>query len=181
MTPMTALLYFKDRLETLSFSADSAPAEGLVLEFGVASGDTIRHLASAPSMRGRTIHGFDSFKGLPERWSGYAAGHFACEPPEVPANVELIIGLFADTLPPFLATHDGNAALIHIDCDLYASTWQVLHFLNERIVPGTIIQMDEYWIVKEHESRAFHDWLTAKKRKCAMIARSHEQLVVVID
>lgn len=173
--------WFKDRFDTLSFAACSAPVEGLILEFGVASGATISFLANSAPLRGRTIYGFDSFQGLPEKWASYDIGHFACEPPAVPANVELIIGLFADTIPPFLETHDGDAALIHIDCDLYASTWQVLHFLNDRIKPGTIVQLDEYWIVQEHERRAFHDWMARYNRRCVYLARSMEQLVVVME
>ena len=115
---------------------------------------------------------------MPEKWADYDVGHFACDPPDVPSNVELIIGLFVDTIPAFLETHKGDAALVHIDCDLYASTWTVLHYLNDRIVPGTIIQLDEYWIIQEHERRAFHDWMASHNRKCVYLARSMEQLVV---
>lgn len=175
------MLVLKNRLETLSFSAASAPAEGMILEFGVASGETIKHLATTPPLRGRTIYGFDSFRGLPERWGGYGVGHFACEPPQVPNNVELIIGLFADTLSAFLATHQGSAALIHIDCDLYSSTKTVLEYMADRIVPGTIIQMDEYWIVQEHERRAFDDWLASTMWRCTFLARTYEQAVVRME
>lgn len=174
-------LLFKDRLDTLSFSAASAPLDGLILEFGVASGETINFLANTPALRGRTIFGFDSFLGLPEKWADFPAGHFACDPPNVPSNVELIIGLFSDTLPAFLATHEGNAALIHVDCDLYNSTKLVLDLLDNRIVKGTIIQMDEYWIVTEHERRAFNDWMEERHRVCTCLARSIEQLVVVVE
>jgi hypothetical protein len=173
--------FFRDRFETLSFSANAAPGDGLILEFGVATGATINHLANNVALRGRTIYGFDSFKGLPERWSSHDVGHFASDLPDVAANVELVIGLFADTIPAFLATHEGNAALIHLDCDLYSSTWLVLHLLNKRIVPGTIIQLDEYWIVPEHERRAFHDWIISHDRSAIRLARSSEQLVVMME
>jgi hypothetical protein len=45
----------------------SARREGLVLEFGVWSGRTIDLVADrvGPS---RTVHGFDSFEGLPQEW-----------------------------------------------------------------------------------------------------------------
>lgn len=175
------MLFFKDRLDTLSFAACSAPRDGLILEFGVATGETIGYLASCVALQGRTIYGFDSFKGLPEKWASYDVGYFACDPPDVPSNVKLVIGLFADTIPPFLETHEGDAALIHIDCDLYASTWKVLHFMSPRIVPGTIIQLDEYFIVTDHEQRAFNDWLTSEGRTCSHLARSLEQLVVVME
>jgi Macrocin-O-methyltransferase (TylF) len=64
-------------------------------------------------------------------------------------NVEVIVGLFADALPPFLAQHEGNAALIHIDCDLYSSTNTVLELLAPRITAGTMIALDEHFIVRD--------------------------------
>ena len=49
--------------------------DGLYCEFGVGSGTTIKHLASKTK---HTIHGFDSFEGLPEDWrTGYEKGTFA--------------------------------------------------------------------------------------------------------
>jgi hypothetical protein len=173
------MLWFKDRLDILSFAACSAPTEGLILEFGVASGTTINYLAGTIALHGRRLFGFDSFRGLPEPWADYEIGHFACAPPTVAPNVELVVGDFADTLPPFLATHAGDAALIHLDADLYSSTKTVLDLLAPRIVPGTIIALDEYWIVIEQEQRAFREWLNG--RTCSHVARTFEQLVAVMD
>ncbi len=175
------MLLFKDRFDLLSFAACSAPIDGLILEFGVASGATINHLAGTIALRERRLYGFDSFCGLPEPWADYQIGHFACDPPSVAPNVELIRGLFAETIPPFLAEHEGAAALIHVDCDLYSSTCTVLDLLTPRIVRGTFIALDEYFIVKEHEQRAFQDWLLMHGRKCLPQARSIEQLVVVME
>lgn len=175
------MLLFKDRSDLLSFAACSAPTKGLVLEFGVASGATINYLATTFALRGRRLYGFDSFCGLPEPWAGYEVGHFACEPPAVATNVELVVGMFAETIPPFLAAHSGSAALIHLDADLYSSTKTVLELLTPRIIPGTFIALDEYWIVREHEQRAFHEWLLEHDRTCKPLARSVEQLVVVME
>ena len=152
------------------------PAEGLILEFGVATGNTIRHLAKLfPS---RTIYGFDSFDGLPEAWGNYRAGHFACAVPDVPSNVALVAGLFEKTLPAFLAQHEGRAALVHIDCDLYSSTRTVLDLLSPRIITGTVIVLDEYWIVEEHERRAFDEFIV--NRAYRFDARAYEQACVVM-
>ena len=157
-----------------------APTEGLVLEFGVAEGTTIRYLAGAPAMFNRVIYGFDSFRGLPEAWATYPAGHFACKIPEVPNNVELIVGMFAQTLPRFLKAHRGACALVHIDCDLYSSTKTVLDLLAPRIVAGTVMVLDEYWIVIDKEQRAFNEWMAATGRTCCPEARSVEQLCAVM-
>jgi macrocin-O-methyltransferase TylF-like protien len=51
---------------------------GLVCEFGVWRGDSLRRLAALFSER--TIYGFDSFEGLPEDWKpGFPQGHFRLE------------------------------------------------------------------------------------------------------
>jgi predicted O-methyltransferase YrrM len=175
------MLWYRDRFDVLSAAAIEAPPEGLILEFGVASGATLLWLADRPQMRERRLYGFDSFRGLPECWASYDVGHFACDPPSVPDNVELVIGYYADTLPAFLAAHSDNAGLIHLDCDLYRSTKTVLQLLASRIVPGTVIVMDEFWIVVEHEQRAFKEWLVEGARTCRHLCRSIEQACVVME
>jgi hypothetical protein len=173
--------WYVDRFDVLKHAAAIAPERGLILEFGVATGSTIRCLADSAPLRERLVHGFDSFKGLPEPWSSYPAGHFACAVPHVPDNVELVVGKFDETLPIFLDNHRGDdVALVHIDCDLYSSAQCVLNHLGSHIVPGTVIVLDEFWIVTDHEQRAFTEWLDATNRTCRHEARSIEQLCVVM-
>lgn len=176
----SVITWYQNRFEMLSHAAAVAPAEGLVLEFGVASGATINHLACSHSLRERRLYGFDSFYGLPEAWGHYPVGHFACEPPRVAANVQLIVGLFVETVPAFLADHEGACALIHLDADLYSSTRTVLEALDARIVEGTVIELDEYF-VEGSEQRAFGEWLAATGRRARPEARSLEQLCVIIE
>lgn len=113
------------------------------LEFGVDTGATINFIASKI---GGIIYGFDSFFGLPQDWTGgFPAGSFNRngQKPDVAANVELIVGLFEDTLPEFTKTHNNAWGFIHIDCDLYSSTRTVFDHIGKNIVPGTIIAFDE--------------------------------------
>ena len=174
-------VWYVDRFDVLQHAAAIAPTDGLVLEFGVARGATVRALAGSAPLSNRLIYGFDSFLGLPEAWASYPAGHFACAIPEVPDNVELVVGMFAKTLAPFLAKHRDNAALVHIDCDLYSSTRTVLDQLAPRIIPGTVIVLDEFWIVTDHEQRAFTEWVSMTGRRYRHEARSIEQLCVVME
>ena len=98
----------KDAFSVLSMASKQARIDGMYLEFGVRSGSTINHLARLNPKH--TIHGFDSFDGLPEAWSGYTmdVGAFSGEGmPEVAPNVELHVGWFDDTLPSFVEQHDG--------------------------------------------------------------------------
>ena len=91
---------FKDSLDLLTHALGLVKNKGLFLEFGVASGRTISHIANVTK---KPIVGFDSFQGLPESWrTGFPAGHFGVPVPKVPENVTLIKGWFSDTLPAFL-------------------------------------------------------------------------------
>lgn len=133
---------------------------GLVLEFGVEDGESINFIADRVKT---TVHGFDSFEGLPEAWvQGQERGAMSTggRLPQVRENVELHVGWFADVLPGFVARHEEHVAFMHIDCDLYSSTRCVLEHLGERIVPGTVIQFDEYFNYpgwREHEFKAFQE------------------------
>ncbi|HYC12704.1 MAG TPA: class I SAM-dependent methyltransferase [Stellaceae bacterium] len=161
---MRDALLFEDRWDLLLFAMGRAPAEGMMLEFGVADGASLRWLASRSA---RSFHGFDSFEGLPEDWSGTfeRRGKFgrAGELPKVPANTSLHRGWFEATLPPFLGEHTGEkAAFVHVDCDIYSSTATVLRLLTPRLAPGTVLVFDEYFNYpnwERHEWRAFQEFV----------------------
>jgi tetratricopeptide (TPR) repeat protein len=130
--------------------------DGLILEFGVRHGTSIRQLASLTS---KPIYGFDSFQGLPEDWHQESKEVYSTRGkiPKVPAHVTLIPGWFDQTLPLFLAKYEEDIALINIDCDIYSSTKTVLDLLSARIKKGTIIIFDEYignlhWEEDEHKA-----------------------------
>jgi predicted O-methyltransferase YrrM len=160
---MPEAMVLPDRNELLKFALSRAPKEGLVVEFGVAKGDSIRNLAGQTP---RQVHGFDSFGGLPEDWSGTKeqTGAFTARGklPKVPENVTLHVGWFDQTLPRFLAANTGPCAFIHVDCDIYASTVTIFEHLQTRIVPGTIILFDEYFNYpgwRAHEYKAFQEFV----------------------
>lgn len=154
---------FDDHSKMLAHAVGLARSDGLVLEFGVATGRTITMIAK--HCRGQ-VFGFDSFEGLPESWYGdYRRGTFARdELPPVPDNVTLVTGWFSDTLPSFLAEHPEPVSFLHVDSDLYSSAALVLTQLRDRIVAGTVIVFDEYlnypgW--QRHEHRAFVEFIEA--------------------
>jgi len=160
---MAEAMVLPDRLDLLKFALSRAPSEGLVLEFGVEKGASLRHLGS---LTARQVHGFDSFEGLPGDWSGTkeGAGAFSLRGrlPKVPANARLHVGWFDKTLPVFLAEHMGTCALIHVDCDIYISTAIIFEQLRPRIGPGTVIVFDEYFNYpgwRAHEYKAFQEFI----------------------
>jgi hypothetical protein len=133
----------RTRLDLLNAAMSAVCVDGLICEFGVYRGETINHIAS---LIDATVHGFDSFEGLPEDWRrGNEQGAFRCDQlPSVRSNVVLRPGLFHESLPGFLLDQSQNIAFLHIDCDLYSSTRTILDLLRDRIVPGTVIQFDEF-------------------------------------
>lgn len=140
-----------------------ARSDGLVMEFGVFHGTSIRHIASLVNS---TVHGFDSFAGIPEAWNLERAGSYSTQGimPEVPENVRLHAGWFEDSIPVFRATEESHRSspvrFMNIDCDLYSSTKTVLDQFHSQIGPGTVLVFDEFignhsW--KQDEFKAFHD------------------------
>lgn len=154
----------------------SCAVEGDIAEFGTMSGRTSSILAQAISINGRRyshiirepnkLHLFDSFIGLPE-----AASTVDKESPLVKSGVwgvgtchgitrktlrklcgrylsenRIIIydGWFKDTLPRI--HKETKFSMVHIDCDLYQSTIEVLDYLfaNRHISEGAAIFFDDY-------------------------------------
>jgi len=144
----------------LAFALDQARRPGLVLEFGVRFGHSLRAIAARA---GQPVHGFDTFTGLPGAWQGHAPGLYSTggHLPLMPAGVILHAGLFADTLPGVLAGYPGQPVrFANVDCDLYDSARDVLTILAPRIGPGTVLAFDEFLINpgwQQDEFRAFHE------------------------
>jgi hypothetical protein len=185
---MRGLPFYKRPGEILHHALDQERVPGLVLEFGVAGGATIRTIAKKTE---GPVHGFDSFEGLPEAWAGNRRGRFAPRDgtpklPTVPPQVQLHVGWFDQTLPKFLETTDEPVSFLHVDCDLYSSTRTILELLGDRIQPGTIIVFDEYFNFphwQEHEYKAFQEFVREKKVRyrylCFSVTRN--QVAAVIE
>ncbi len=113
----------------------------------------------------KSVWGFDSFKGLPKpdgkidlaRTGGVEQGEmreggfdssatldslrqFCAKNP----NSAVIQGWFADTVADFIAKDPSlSFSLLHVDCDLYSSTKDVLNLCLRRLNVGGIILFDE--------------------------------------
>lgn len=157
---------------------------GLVAEFGVYSGRTIQIIARHfPEL---TVHGFDSFRGLPERWTGSSEQQGAFDvqgrtPSLQVENVEFHVGWFDDTVPQFAETTNGPFRFVHMDADLYNSTKTVFDHLGDRFVEGTVIVFDEYfgyhgW--RHHEHKAFTEFLADRHLSFEALVIGHMSLGV---
>lgn len=150
-----------------------ADVMGDIAEFGTMSGKTAAAIADALSIFDirktsgpKKLHLFDSFKGLPQAESIvdrdsphiksgiWAAGtckgvskeeliHMCKE--FLPENRIIVYdGWFKDTL--LKIPKDTKFAMVHIDCDMYQSTIELLVYLfqNQHIEDGTALFFDDY-------------------------------------
>jgi len=170
--------------DTLRYAARLVQVPGMALEFGVASGHTLRLMVEG--LPGRKVVGFDVFTGLPETWrTGFPAGAFAQKLlPDVP-GADLVVGLFDESLPGFLAEHDEPVAFLHLDADLYSSTRTVLDLVGPRLVAGSVVLFDEYfnypgWQAGEH--RAWQEYVNQAGLtfRYEGYTYNHEQLIVTV-
>jgi hypothetical protein len=148
---------FLDRFDGLGFSIKEArrrfASRKLVLEFGVYKGGMINYQAGKfPELE---FIGFDSFEGLQEQWSGMAPEKtfdLGGRLPRVRRNVGLVKGWFAESGPRWKTENPGSGVplLVHVDCDTYAATVDVLEFCSGYVEHGLVFHFDDYF--------GFPDW-----------------------
>ncbi len=134
--------------------------EGDIVECGAAQGGSAVLMALTLRRLGarRRLWLFDTFEGLPaptandpdfeiaDLFTGTCIGTLdevrgLFQRLNVADDVEFVKGLFQDTLPlPSI----GRIALLHIDGDWYDSVKVCLDQLYDKVVPGGIIQFDDY-------------------------------------
>jgi predicted O-methyltransferase YrrM len=181
--------YDVERRDHLMSAMTKISLPGDILEFGVFQGKTITMMAEFLS--DRKIWGFDSFEGLPEDWHmiesaeniKFPKGTFTVKSlPEVPSNVTLVKGWFEHTIPTWKQQNTASISLLHVDCDLYSSTREVLTQLNAQIISGTVIVFDDmylwnnpkkYQLWHQGEYRALREWVSDHDRKFEVLSRNN--------
>ena len=199
--------YFKgehldlERSYHLKESLKQISIEGEILEFGVHKGQSINTIADV--INNQTIHGFDSFVGLPEDWPiwhkdklnpktiKHKKGYFALDKlPEVRKNVKLWKGWFEDTIPQYIEQQKPKQiAFLHVDGDLYSSAKTNLFKLEKYIVKDTIICFDEFYPFgrkpyetwEEGEYKALKEWTSQFDREFEVLSHNlHQQSTIRI-
>ncbi|MCR9191784.1 MAG: TylF/MycF family methyltransferase [Gammaproteobacteria bacterium] len=182
---MSQAIGFETQKELILYALNSATVPGVYLEFGVFTGGTIRFMAKKKP--GVLFHGFDSFEGLPEDWFGMPLikNSFSLNGrlPKVPKNVMLHKGWFSESLALWCRDHQDNVAFVHIDCDLYSSTVDILEGLVTRLQKGTIILFDEYFNYpnwENHEYKAWQEFVRKYNLQYDYIGFARQQVAVKI-
>jgi hypothetical protein len=153
-----------------------------VVEAGVYKGHTLCTIAKAfQGDKTISVHGFDSFEGLPHDWENTVCkkGHFSLDgviPPEpIELGANIWPGWFDKTMRMFMNdTPFRPIGLLHLDCDLYTSTATTLSELNQRIETGTVIVCDEWTFnfeerLDNEEQKAVWDWAQMFGRKVSVL------------
>jgi hypothetical protein len=180
--------------------------QGAIAEFGVYGGVSLALLAHAHAVTGgglaRRVVGADSFAGLPAsehehpRWrrgafatnlwwhptlalgepvtAGAVRALFtACRLPEP----DLLTGLFHESLPPLIPSRHPALALVHIDCDLYESTRDVLEAIAPALQDGAMVLFDDWFLFKgdptKGEARALREFLERRPEWAAAQYRAY--------
>lgn len=153
------------------FENDLVPKDGIWIEFGTYTGNSINKIATYTT---DTVYGFDSFYGLPDAWVGrvdengkfhWPVGTFTLNGDSninILQNVKLIKGWFKDTIPGFLKEINKPISFIHIDSDIYSSAVDIFENCYRHIKDGCIIVFDEllgYPNFHEHEWRAWWEFV----------------------
>ena len=182
-----------EALDDPVWAAAAGAPSALWLEFGVFGGLSInittKYRDKLPVGGGvPLVHGFDTFTGLPSAWKSgkgtffkrsafsWAAKGLGRLPP-VRKGVQLHVGLFNETLPPFMAQRpSGCVVWSNIDCDLYVGARDALGQIGGRLCPHARLHLHEVikhwsWVAKRFEAgtadtlipsdetRALWEWL----------------------
>ena len=149
----------------------------LYLEFGVHEGASIRYWSKLLKNPQSHLHGFDSFLGLPHDWSleGHPRSYFStggAVPQIDDPRVEFFAGWFADTLPKY-SWPDHEVLVVMFDADLYSSATTALHYVKEKLAPGSYLYFDQLHH-RCDELRAFAEFMEENTMTFRLVSASQE-------
>lgn len=176
-----------DKLNCLEIAIHFTKANNVVgdyFEFGVLGGKSFLYAYSCFKNLGKKVRmfAFDSFEGcpevndddIPEHWR--KGGFMVCPKKEFINNIRthgvsvddgviIIEGFYKDSLVADLSVKYNikKVSVVHVDCDLYESTVEVLDFITPFIQDGTVLVFDDFFYYKGHPNKgergAFNQWL----------------------
>ncbi|CAA0169855.1 TylF/MycF/NovP-related O-methyltransferase [Tenacibaculum maritimum] len=169
------------------FKNEKLEGEIIYLEFGVASGTSLKWWVNFNSNESSRFFGFDSFKGLPEAWFSNKKGDFnqnGILPDIKDDRLEFVQGLYQKTLFNFLKKKKilNKQKIIHIDADLYSSTLFVLTTLHHYLEKDDIIIFDDFaYIMGEYKALIDYEKSYYTKYKVIGAVNNYAQIAIKIS
>ncbi len=172
------------------FASHCAELEGDFAECGVYRGGTARLLSEVIESRGceKELHLFDSFEGIPESadksMDGLEGGELSdTSEDEVRAYlkaypwVRFHTGWIPETFDE--SVESKRFSFVHIDVDIYQSTYDCMEFFYPRLVKGGIILCDDYGLLafKTAARAAIDEFLESRPERPIQLGTS--QCVVI--
>ncbi len=168
------------------------------LEFGVYQGYSIRWWAERSQNAETRFIGFDTFTGLPEDWDSIRPKGTFDTGGNIPKindeRVSFEVGLFQDTLEPFIAKNPSLCApadqreppsrilMVHLDSDLYTSTLYCLVTLRHCLRPGDVLIFDDFSVhYIDTEFRAFIDFADTFSIKYELLGCTERYIQVALQ
>ena len=150
---------------------------GDYVECGVYKGAMSYLLCEAAQRSGKTVHLFDSFKGLsaPGEHDGshWVQGKFNVTTEAVEQFLsdfkcyKIYKGWIPERFPDIA---DVRVSFLHVDVDLFDPTYDTIAFFYERMVPGGFIICDDYGVNTCHgATKAFDDFFAHKPENVACL------------
>jgi hypothetical protein len=158
---------------------DSDNTKGDILEFGVACAGTIRDIA--PINSGKTVYGFDHFKGLEQTkqetpdYAGWYKGAFRLEGSEYRQTYDRVVEDCAQFPNITLVVQDihelnepsdygiAKISAVHIDVDIYEPTVSSLNFVDKCEWDEIYMRFDDWHghepDYDQHERLACKEWI----------------------
>lgn len=147
MNSETSIFTSRQQIRNWAFQALIPNTQGLILEFGVHNGVSIKEISKHAA---RKVYGFDAFEGLRDPWSkpnrtvgSMDLGGQIPKPLRQIENVEIVVGWVEETLPSFLDEHQNSISLVHLDLDVYPPTKFVLELVKPHLQLGAHLIFDD--------------------------------------
>lgn len=167
-----------------------ADLPGCFVEIGVLWGFTFKRIAAHAQRLGKQAHAFDSFEGMNHPGAkdddAYPKGFLSIGGVSVFERIMLDTGMKRETyeihqgwVPDCFIGFDQDISFALVDVDHYQPTLDSLRWLEERMVVGGIIVLDDWFPYKEMlASLAIKDWLKTVGDRWRVINELEDQIYI---
>lgn len=143
--------------------------QGDYIEFGIFKGKTLFHNIKTTNkfqIKNINFYGLDSFEGFPvENHDFFKNKNFISSYDLVKSNfknfknVYIIKGFFHEALKKEALINLNSISFAFIDCDIYESSIDLFKYLNNRIVIGGFVMIDDFTSIDNNNNSIYKSFL----------------------